>query len=559
MEIEKKWTFYGFDFTIEGNHFIFTPDTTSYQINEHIVIIYHLQSIDKDGKQLETYIPYYVSNGHTNQLRANLLYPFMNVNDRLSVPDTPNSYSNYLSVDGLLKYDIIKNINDKLVKDTKDEFLKNQSQKQIQEQVQSQIQRIVQSQVQLQTQDIIKTQVQLQIQEKNKNPVQEKIEIQTNIQVRDIITYIDQLQENYYKGIYKNSNGIISNFSRLKNILDFIIGCYQPSILDYDDTKIQFYEPQKTPYEYDMNHHTTPLEKTSEMVINYRKELLKKLQYFINKCITSGINVKQYNTPITNIDKKEFNKLINSCHTEYSANVMNYRMISDLLSKSYITRQEFSQYLTIDDSIIKGDEFNFQQKRWKATCKSIQPIFILTNMDEKMYNIPNSHIHKITSHITEEQAKNFLSDMDKTQQILPYRYVYIYWYNVLSLSNFNTVIPEITEELFDKLMGGKDRVIWIKKWLEQINEKGGHIIIIYYGDPSNNNTYKLLEKFLLVPNKIDSFNNEPESEIEVMFNNIWDDVNTGKRTKRDKRSKRGKRTKRGKQSKRGKRSKRVKY
>jgi hypothetical protein len=45
-----------------------------------LVVIYKLIAIE-DQQQIEAYIPYYISDGHTNKLRANMLYPFFCFND----------------------------------------------------------------------------------------------------------------------------------------------------------------------------------------------------------------------------------------------------------------------------------------------------------------------------------------------------------------------------------------------------------------------------------------------------------------------------------------------
>ena len=88
----NKWL--AFEFRIAD--FIFSP-IKGYQVNEYIVIKYKLQH-----GEIISEIPYYVSNGKTNELRANMLFPFMNFNEReKNDPSCPSSFYHLLSNDGL--------------------------------------------------------------------------------------------------------------------------------------------------------------------------------------------------------------------------------------------------------------------------------------------------------------------------------------------------------------------------------------------------------------------------------------------------------------------------
>lgn len=66
-----------------------------------------------EGVELKTTIPYYVSNGITNKLRANLLYPFMcysNMSDAQVCPFNVNVKGNPFSP-VLIKYNVVESIN----------------------------------------------------------------------------------------------------------------------------------------------------------------------------------------------------------------------------------------------------------------------------------------------------------------------------------------------------------------------------------------------------------------------------------------------------------------
>jgi len=109
---------------------IITPEKF-YKIPESeacYVIMYNL--IFKDNNpgipEIKAEIPYYISNGGTNKLRANMLYPFMcysNMNEIVNCPFDLNRYSRPISgyTPLLLKYKILSNIN---IKKLEEDLLK---------------------------------------------------------------------------------------------------------------------------------------------------------------------------------------------------------------------------------------------------------------------------------------------------------------------------------------------------------------------------------------------------------------------------------------------------
>ena len=108
---------------------IMTPERF-YKISDHdvkYVVMYNLKFIIND-KEIKANIPYYISNGATNKLRANMLYPFMcysSINEASNCPYNVNRRSSgnpYTSV--LLKYNSPGNINiDKLEEELLHTFL----------------------------------------------------------------------------------------------------------------------------------------------------------------------------------------------------------------------------------------------------------------------------------------------------------------------------------------------------------------------------------------------------------------------------------------------------
>ena len=93
-------------FEIIIDEFKFTPIGIQFLTDVNILIIlYNLQY-----KNIQTIIPYYVSNGHTNELRANLVFPFLCVSVFNEYPTCPIKISKSKK-HLLVKYQIIENVN----------------------------------------------------------------------------------------------------------------------------------------------------------------------------------------------------------------------------------------------------------------------------------------------------------------------------------------------------------------------------------------------------------------------------------------------------------------
>ena len=103
--------------TLQNYNFEFTP-TIIYLIlgdggnSNYIICIYNLKMKDKKNKIIkESNIPYYMSNGLTNHLRANLLLPFICFNLEETKEECPVHTGSFLGKGGLFKYSVINNLN----------------------------------------------------------------------------------------------------------------------------------------------------------------------------------------------------------------------------------------------------------------------------------------------------------------------------------------------------------------------------------------------------------------------------------------------------------------
>jgi len=114
---------YAFEFTPTLLYLILGEDKDEAPDN-YIVCLYNLKMTDKvptKGKinvLYEANIPYYMSNGLTNHLRANLLLPFICFNIEETKENCPFNNGSTLAKGGLFKYSIIDNLNfDKIIND----------------------------------------------------------------------------------------------------------------------------------------------------------------------------------------------------------------------------------------------------------------------------------------------------------------------------------------------------------------------------------------------------------------------------------------------------------
>ncbi len=113
----NSYTFAKLSINIDGNYIIAEPKI-SYAISSDpgktnypvkYVVIYELNYKNGLGENILSYIPYYLSDGQTNNFRAGMLFPFMCFNDdSKNLNDCPVSESYNYGV--LLKYHVAKNL-----------------------------------------------------------------------------------------------------------------------------------------------------------------------------------------------------------------------------------------------------------------------------------------------------------------------------------------------------------------------------------------------------------------------------------------------------------------
>jgi hypothetical protein len=98
---------------LENYNFEFTPTKLYLLVDtiNYVACNYNLKMINnKTTEVTESNIPYYISNGKTNQLRANLLFPFMCFNEEVTKYICPYTNSGNLAKGGLIKYEIINTL-----------------------------------------------------------------------------------------------------------------------------------------------------------------------------------------------------------------------------------------------------------------------------------------------------------------------------------------------------------------------------------------------------------------------------------------------------------------
>ena len=274
------------------------------------VVVYKFKYLYDDGKIKESTIPYYVSDGYTNDLRVNMLYPFMSFNI-LNNNDSPyTSHEALYKKNGLLfKYQIgtniqINKINDRINYNFKNYYSKNLS--------------------------------------------------------RDSIHKL-------LGDIHTDSNGLRSIFNRLENLLDYIIGISSCDIHDNDDDdeKIKSYRPLTNNMDNDSRIiNNDDKIKYNMKIINdtkiidhydiYRKYIVNEIRESNNWFKKSKLfKFELTKVTIENCTRSEFNSTMHICSNyNYNINVNKYVDISlkfHLNIKTYI--KQLSNISNLDDTM----------------------------------------------------------------------------------------------------------------------------------------------------------------------------------------------------------------
>jgi len=326
-----------------------------YKISDHIVkyvAMYSLKYIDinPDIPEIETKIPYYISDGGTNKLRANMLYPFMCYSTIDEVANCPydvyrssiRNPSIYSSI--LLKYAIDNNINiDKLEEDLLHTFL--------------------------------------------------SIYPDLHDEGRTLQTKIKNKAD-------KNVN-LISVLPRITNLVDFIICITNDVIQNFDYTSQQTqtdidngkYAPLsdalKTTHEYiDLSIFTQePIHNTISSFNNhFRLVILTILNKYYKLFVDNHLcNIEPIHLESETITYSMFNSIVNICQKETAKfNMKHYKMISNILNNIIIQKIDISHTISEQDKTIlksiiiytattpvnEDEIYSKSLKKWNSQCLS---------------------------------------------------------------------------------------------------------------------------------------------------------------------------------------------
>lgn len=288
-------------------------DNTKYNINKIIlnpikayyltdvyykIVLYKIEIIFTSGKHkpLDAIIPYYVSDGHTNKLRANILYPFLSIN---YIPSGQNGIINEAPY---------------ITEETKKS-----------------------GKVKYADKDLLF-----------------KLAICNNMGMNEINSkFLETLKDEYYDNNHKfyrefveehKTTGLITVLKRLDNFLDFLIAISDINSIIGDISKIcRPYYPivgENPRNKFDLKCCTKILfhKVINNLENDYRRMLIT---FFKDKYIeyTTTKNIRYINVELEEYDitKEKFNKDSYICingeiNEEYNRNLENYEIISKLLN-----------------------------------------------------------------------------------------------------------------------------------------------------------------------------------------------------------------------------------
>jgi hypothetical protein len=334
---------------------IMTP-ANFYKISDHdvkYVVIYNLKFINGD-QEIESQIPYYISNGATNKLRANMLYPFMcysSINEVENCPYDESRRTRRNPYTGLLlKYNMESNINiDKLEEDLLKTFLGIYS-----------------------------------------NLHEEKSKISTKIRNKhtqgdDLISVLQRIT-NLLDFIICITNDVIRDFNYAEEQIDIDNGKYSPLSReqkyteDYTDLSIFGQETI-----YNINHYLTD-DSSSSFNNHFRLVILTILNKYYKLFVDNNIfNIETVVLQPEIITITIFNRIVNICEKETAkVNMKNYKIISnkmiDVVTEKIDTTETSSEQAKMilksvlirrQVPITNDDEmYNYLLTNWNAQCLS---------------------------------------------------------------------------------------------------------------------------------------------------------------------------------------------
>jgi hypothetical protein len=377
---------------------IITPEKF-YKIPERIacyVVIYNLKFIDSNPEmpEIESKIPYYISDGGTNKLRANMLYPFMcysNINEIVNCPYDVNRYSSFTgNTPLLLKYSVFSIINiDKI------------------------------------EEDLLKTFLGIYPDIPDENSLLRRKIFDKMSRGNDLISVLERIT-NLLDFIICITNDVISNFNYVTESINITNGKYRPfskeqtSIHDYTDLSIYGQETtyRINSFEYDNS--------SSSFNNHFRLVILTILNKYYKLFVDNNIlNIETITLQPELITITMFNIIANICNKELvQANIINYKSVSKkliniitenidtiptileqdrLLLRSIILQTEKKQ--VNDDKL-----YNKLVDGWKAVCFS-KRVNIKTN------NVSEMNVIEICNELKEYYELIRLSDPVLAQEI----------------------------------------------------------------------------------------------------------------------------------------------
>lgn len=331
---------------------IMTP-VNFYTISDHeikYVVMYNLKFINTN-EEIQSNIPYYISNGNTNKLRANMLYPFMCYSNTYNKENCPydlsrESFGTYKYTSLLLKYKIVDNIDiDKL------------------------------------EEQLLHTFIQIYPEEQTK--IRNKIRLK-DLQGHDLISVMQRIT-NLVDFFICIVNDTIRDFNYRLEQTDINLGKYCPLSLEQRKSNIDYRNlnifGQDTIYQVTSSQMDNASSKFNN---NFRLVILKILNKYYNLfTVNNIINVEKISLESQIINTNDFNRMVNICDKESAGNNMKfYRIISDkmveiilnkLISSKLISKQN---KILINSIIIKTKNININKDRiydealdnWNSRC-----------------------------------------------------------------------------------------------------------------------------------------------------------------------------------------------
>jgi len=275
---------------IPGDHCLIIDDDIT---PDQQVIFYNLTYINKEtSEETRSHIPYYMSNGHTNQLKTFMLLPFMCFDQRDGI-NCPIS-KNPLAKGGLLKYVTNYNINVNII-----------------------------------TQQI------------------EQIFVKFYDSDRGVgagILMLNQLKQSSQT----NTIGITSVLPRIINIIDFIIASSSDWIMEIQPN-LKSYRPSVEP----LNRENISDNGDYTREDFYRFQLIKELNYYIKELINNNyIQIKEVQFEPRVITRAEFNQII-GLYTNPEQNIINIQNYITISKYLHLVFKKYTEDIAQDPTKIK--------------------------------------------------------------------------------------------------------------------------------------------------------------------------------------------------------------